>query len=103
MYKQDLILGAVKAHTRYDWHDRSWQAAVIPHNIVDRSRIVDGSMCCEICKEKYPETKVWQKFTHYKMCTCYSFKDYKFDPSKYEKKHGAYSIGSCKYGGYVGG
>ena len=91
--------------TRYV-KDENWRKAVKTRFIFDRQtdlQIVDGSKCCRICKQKYPDTKVWQKFTHYKMCTCYSFKDYKFDPSKYEKKHGAYSIGSCKYGGYVGG
>ena len=89
-----IITGAVIAKRRYTWEDRSWKAAVRTHNIVDRTRIVDGSQCCRLCREKYPETKVWQKYKLYSMCSCMTFDD-NFDPTKYEKKHGAYSIGSC--------
>ena len=90
------ITGGVIAKKRYKWEHRDWKAAVTSHTIRDRSgKIVDGSQCCQICREKYPETKVWQKYKLYSECKCSTFDD-NFDPSKYEKKHGAYSIGSCE-------
>ena len=83
------------AHRRYK-KDSAWKAAVTQHDIVDRTNsIVDGSQCCQVCKEKYPETRVWQKFKYYSICECITFDD-DFDPRKHELNHGAYSIGSCE-------
>ena len=53
--------------TRYV-KDENWRKAVKTRFIFDRQtdlQIVDGSKCCRICKEKYPDTKVWQKFKLY--------------------------------------
>ena len=89
------VPGDVTASRRYDWHHKDWKAAVTKHNVIPRTRIVDGSQCCRICEERYPGTKVWQKFKLYNMCECITFDD-NFDPRKYETHHGAYSIGSCE-------
>ena len=86
--------GAVITKTRYDFMNKDWKAAVRREKIRSK-KIVDGSECCQLCREKFPETKVWQKFKFYSTCDCFIFDD-DFDPTKYEKKHGAYSIGSCK-------
>ena len=87
--------GDVIASRRYDWHHKDWKAAVTKHNVWARTRIVDGSECCHICGEIYPETKVWQKYKLYNICECLTYDD-DFDPSEYEKNHGQYSIGSCE-------
>ena len=86
--------GAVVAHTRYNWGASGWKAAVTDRKVWDK-RIVDGSECCQVCRENFPETKTWQKFKNYNRCSCLSFDDH-FDPSKYERSHGSYSIGSCE-------
>jgi len=88
------LAGAVVAHTRYNWGASGWKAAVTDRKVWDK-RIVDGSECCQVCREKFPETKTWQKFKNYNRCSCLSFDDH-FDPSKYERSHGSYSIGSCE-------
>ena len=53
--------------TRYV-KDENWRKAVKTRFIFDRQtdlQIADGSKCCRICKTKYPDTKVWQKFKLY--------------------------------------
>ena len=121
---QDPITGKpeLKSRTRF-WYDKlkgtcntarpkyaicvnpTWKAAATKHNILDKTRIVDGSQCCQICREKYPETSAWQKNKHYKMCECISFNTglkgigrfiNKVDPTKYERIDDDYSIGYCK-------
>ena len=87
--------GDVIAGRRFRWEHKDWKKAVTKHNVFPRPRIVDGSECCRICGEHYPETKVWQKFKLYNMCECITYDD-NFDPRKYETHHGAYSIGSCE-------
>merc|ERR1712179_896974 len=89
--------GELKQGTRYNWDAVGWNAAVTKQNVVDVERIVDGSNCCQICKEKHPGTKAWQKYEGYKTCECLSYGD-NFDSEiqNYEKKHGAYNIGYCE-------
>ena len=90
------VPGDVIEHTRYNGNLKGWRAAVTLHKVFPRTRIVDGSQCCRICGERYPETKVWQKFKLYNMCECITFDD-NFDPRKYEMwGFGVYSIGSCE-------
>jgi len=86
--------GEVISKRRYGFMNQDWKAAVVQHN-VRSNKIVDGSECCHRCKREFPETKAWQKFKLYNMCECFSYDD-DFDPSDYTKKHGAYSIGTCK-------
>ena len=101
MHPQFKITGGVNpviAGRRYEWEHRDWKAAVTKHNIRDEDtpfKIGDGSQCCHICREKYPETKAWMKFNNYSICECMTFNN-SFDPSKYVTVHGAYSIGSCE-------
>ena len=90
-----IITGTLVDNSRYK-KDESWKAAVTTDKIVDKTnKIVDGSQCCHLCREKYPETKVFQKFKRYSICECHTFDD-DFDPSEHELKHGAYQIGSCE-------
>ena len=89
------VPGDIIANRRYNGNLKGWKEAVTKHNVIPKTRIVDGSQCCRICGERYPGTKVWQKFKLYNMCECITFDDH-FDPRKYERKHGAYSIGSCE-------
>jgi len=88
-----IELADVVEQRRYNWGASEWKAAVTEHK-VNGKKIGDGSECCQVCQEKHPETKAWMKYEKYKTCSCLTFDD-NFDPSKYEKTHGAYSIGSC--------
>ena len=86
--------GDVISSRRYQM-GADWRAAAKKHNIVPTPKLVDGSRCCKICQEKFPETKVWQKYNKYNICECITYDDDDFDPRKFERTHGGYNIGTC--------
>merc|ERR1712080_323812 len=55
--------------------DQQWQANVFKRGDVDDDSIVDGMECCRVFRERYPDTKAWEKFFDYNMCTCFSYSD----------------------------
>ena len=87
-------MSAAMKKRRWSWEDEKWQAVKI--GTIDDKSIVDGMKCCRICRERFPETKAWQKFIHYTNCECFSYPD-NFDPldQGLSRSHGAYSIGIC--------
>ena len=93
--KHYFLENEVVVGRRYHWGHKDWKAAVTKYRVIPEPKIEDGSQCCRLCREKHPETKVWQKYKLYNICECFTYDD-DFDPSEYEKGHGQYSIGSCE-------
>ena len=87
---------AVMRERRWLWDNKEWEENVAKSGTIEDDGIVDGLECCQICKERYPETKAWQKFVDYQKCECFSFSD-DFDPINQglTHSHGAYTVGVC--------
>merc|ERR1719228_289153 len=88
-------MSAVMKERRWSYEEEQWQVNVV-ENVVYNDSIVDGMECCQMCTERYPETRAWSKFIDYNECTCISYSDY-FDPldEGLTTHHGAYWIGTC--------
>ena len=87
---------AVMRERRWLWDNKEWEENVAKSGTIEDDGIVDGLECCQICKERYPETKAWQKFVDYQKCECFSYSD-DFDPINQglTHSHGAYTVGVC--------
>ena len=77
--------------------DELWQANVVERGNIGDDSIVDGTECCRMCRERYPDTKAWEKFINYKECKCFHYPDH-FSPVNgyFSSDHGAYTIGICE-------